>query len=386
MPSPVNQFYYAHGGRPILKTVYDDGSEDFYDASGQFPNMSWGSLTDGTVFDPYADMAQQQADQQYGEAVRNAPAGQRSPTIFGQPPSQNYAVDALGNTPGLANPQRGTNPVQNPWPPANRPGAAPPQVPAPQQPPQPGQPQQPPQAPVPPGSAPPQDQRYLTEYERYNYADNPQLAMMNAFRDLGWSTYNNPYVQRLLQAAPGLAVSYLGQRGLGSANWNDVGASYGDYGQFLRNAIQGNNVMSTLGGAQGMFPQIVNAVRGHDQTVAQQGDGAFARLNPFLSTLSGMMGASTGQGAMGMYGNLFSPFMAPGVQRSYRGILDSAFLNSQRGFQQSGNRQTRRSVATTGGSTSSGTESLTALTRETPPNHLTWMAGWFGGFFIVPHR
>jgi hypothetical protein len=181
------------------------------------------------------------------------------------------------------------------------------------------------------------DPRQLAEQSRYDYSTNPRLAMMNALKDVGFQTINNPYVERLLQFAPALATSFMGQRALNQGSTPaDLPSSYGDFGRFLQQALQSGAVMSTAQAAQGMFPRLVNSVRSFNEGASQNDEGWALRQNPFLMGLANMFSADEGQGSLGLYGQLYSPFMSAPMQRSYRGLLDNAFTNSQRGFFESG--------------------------------------------------
>lgn len=296
MPTATNQFYYADQGRPILKTEYDDGSEDFYDASGQFPGQTFGHLSDGEVFDPYAAAAAQ------------APVA--------TPPNPLDHTSDLG--------QAFTNQSQTVATPASQTGGA--TVPTPLNPNQTSQTTTPTQPGV-PGATTGGDPNLGKNMNRYDWAGNPRQAMINAMMASGkpFQMTNNPYVDRLLSAAPGLATNFMLQSGLGGHGDPD-GRSYGDFGEYLKNALTSGSVFANLRQAQGSFQGGVDAVRGYNQAGSSTGDpNAQILQNPFIRKLAELMGMNEGQGALTLQGQLQSPFLTGAQQRPFADMMESRY-------------------------------------------------------------
>lgn len=308
-----NQFYYVDSGRPILKTEYDDGSEDFYDASGQFVGRTW-NLPDGTVIDPYADPSGTEEMSMPTPWQQQKRPGALDPNPEAHTVAQQQAYAAASSPPNLNPPGTAYGATPNPTPtPPPGPGAVV------------GQTNQNTEL----------DPRFDVERGRYPYTpDAAQGAMLNALRDLGYSTYNNPYVQRLLQAAPALALSFLGQRALSPASVNDVPTSFRDFGQFLRDAIAQGQVFRTTTAVGGLFPRLIEATRRHNaQMAANTGGTPMPNENPFLVQLAALMSGNEGLDSANLWGRVFSPLMTPRMQGPWSQFVSQSAFDGRRRFQ-----------------------------------------------------
>lgn len=313
MASVTNQFYYAHGGRPILKTEYDDGSEEFYDASGQFGGYDFSDLQDGEVFDPFghmgSKMAQKEADWQQGRAVKEDNRKKKKQGGYADPGGTNMPARTQ------------TNAQQQPQ----------------QQAPAPGQPVTPPNPTTGSQVRAGLDQNQQIEFDRYNYdPDQARNSMMNAMMDLGYQTVNNPYVTRLLQSAPALAMSFLGNRATqGNVGTGAVGQSFGQFGEFLRNALQQGKVFDSGAALSNNMPGMINAVRGFNAGIADgQSHSSAMEANPFLASLAAIMAGNQGRDALSMYTSGVMPLMTNRMQGAYQNLMQDTGLRGTRAFQE----------------------------------------------------
>lgn len=307
MAQPVNQFYYVEDGRPILKTEYNDGSEDFYDASGQFPGQSWGHLGNGTVVDPFGDAAQSEADRIAGQPNFAWPdQSQTGQTAIAAP-----TLTGGSTVPNPLSAQQSKPPVRDDWATNKDPYGGKSEA-----------------------SISAGQQNNPQNMDRYDWAGNPRQAMMNAMADMGnFQLTNNPYVDRLLSAAPGLATSFMADKGLSGANQGDVANSYGSFATFLRQILGSGDVFNKIAQTSGQMPQLVNAVRGYNEAGKAGGDPNDPRLqNPFIRQLASMFGANNNQGALQVQGQLQSPFLTQRQQNPFADMMETRYTQGAKGF------------------------------------------------------
>lgn len=159
------------------------------------------------------------------------------------------------------------------------------------------------------------------------YGGDPTAAMMAVMRQMGINPFiTNPFVQHLLQTAPGLRNAWnLSNIG---AKQNDIEANGGVgqmFGDFLRGQLQGGNVSGTLAQARNNLPNYTNQIRGMYDQITQP--GMLDSLPPFLKELDEALN-NPSQFA-NLYGSLASPSLG-GLGDSYqKAVRANVFSQAQ---------------------------------------------------------
>lgn len=178
-------------------------------------------------------------------------------------------------------------------------------------------------APSPGGSGPIAGQPVFAGNAKYPTA-NPRFALQSAIQDMGGNPFRaDPMMSMLMNAAPGLATSFLMQNvGITPGGM----AAAGGEGEMFRNFLRGSlgssgGVTSALSSAQSGMPGFLQQMTAlQDQMKA--GGQTLNLIAPFAQYLQDAM--ADPQGAAGMFGSLTTPFMSQRVGQSYLGGLQDA--------------------------------------------------------------
>ena len=174
--------------------------------------------------------------------------------------------------------------------------------------------------------APGTDMGALRNSFLYNW-DNPVNALDQAMRDNGVNPFKagNPFVQMIRSAAPGLALAFQ----MGHANDSPEAANGlltgGGFGDYLRGALSGGNVFSSLQGAANSLPSLV-------RSLASNYDQNPMGMNSVAAGLLGLLEANAGQGTTGALFQLLSPMMTGSQRSGYQEQLRSGLETAQRSF------------------------------------------------------
>lgn len=176
--------------------------------------------------------------------------------------------------------------------------------------------------------------------------DNARMAVANVLRDMGINPNNsgNIFAQMVSRAAPGLGLAFQEQMaGQPAGGMNNAPGSAppdfgGQFSQFLKSAIGGGNVLSTLHNAATALPAIIQTLRGLGQS-----DPSAGNVNPFAQALLDTLGANSGQGTIAALAALNGPGMSQSMMQGYTKGLTAAGQNALRAgandnFFQSGNK------------------------------------------------
>jgi hypothetical protein len=157
------------------------------------------------------------------------------------------------------------------------------------------------------------------------YGGDPTAAMMAVLRQMGVNTFRtNPFVARLLGAAPGLQAAW--QLSNIGAKGDDIDANGGIgqmFGDFLRGQLQGGSIMSTLANARSNMPNYANQLNDLTQQVTNGMDPT--QVPAFVKFLDTQLN-NPNQFAE-LYGSLMAPALGP-MARSYQSALNASTFNS----------------------------------------------------------
>lgn len=161
---------------------------------------------------------------------------------------------------------------------------------------------------------------------------NPTMALQNALMDLGYNPMSaNPFLRNLMKSASGLGQAFLQNRAMdpnATADPNYAAHTGANFRNFLAANIQNGSIYGTLGQAAQQMPQVVQAMRGYSDQLAQ--GMPVTQLNPFMSTLYDQMGSGMGQGTVNAMSNLRSPMMAAPMANAYRTGLGNQLVTALR--------------------------------------------------------
>lgn len=158
------------------------------------------------------------------------------------------------------------------------------------------------------------------------YGGDPTAAMLAVLRNMGVNTFrSNPFVQRLLSAAPGLQsawqLSNIGAKADDIEGNGGVGKMFGD---FLQGQLGGGSVLSTLANARQNMPNYANQINDLTQQVTNGGMDV-SQLPVFLKQLD------TELNNPNQFAELYGSLVAPGLgslSKSYQSALAANTFNS----------------------------------------------------------
>lgn len=174
------------------------------------------------------------------------------------------------------------------------------------------------------GTAVPVDPRLRAETL---YSD-PSTAMLSILRGMGYNPFkNNPFVQKMMQAAPGLQSAW--QLSNIGANVNDLDANGGPdqmFGNFLQNQLQNGSVFSTLANARQNMGNYTNQLSSLQQKLNDPNGGVDVNQLPaFLEALTNRLDNPN------EWAKLFGSLAAPGLgsmARPFQNTLNAASNNA----------------------------------------------------------
>jgi uncharacterized protein YidB (DUF937 family) len=136
------------------------------------------------------------------------------------------------------------------------------------------------------------------------YGGDPRSAMINAILNMGGNPFkSNPFMQMLLQTAPGLAMTNaLSNIGAKPDDIQAMGGPEQMLGNFMQGQIKNGNVFSTLAQAGSNLPGYMNQIRDYQGKVGSMDP---TQISPFASMLEGQL--SDAQGVGGLLQALYAP-------------------------------------------------------------------------------
>lgn len=169
--------------------------------------------------------------------------------------------------------------------------------------------------------------------------DDPNTAFRNAISDLGINPYrSNPFVSALQKNAQGARIGFLGQQAMRGSDPNlmsqpGYATPSEGFGTYLRNSLQGGNLIGQTTRQAQQFPQLLNQVRAfQDQVNSGQN---VTGLNPYTSALNDIFSADDDRGALAAYASLRAPRLGS-LGSSWTRALQNAGDAGFRNFAQQG--------------------------------------------------
>lgn len=158
------------------------------------------------------------------------------------------------------------------------------------------------------------------------YGGDPTAAMMAILNGMGINPYRaNPFVQRLLQTAPGLQSAW--QLSNIGAKRNDIEANGGVgqmFADFLRGELGRGSVFSTLSNTANNLGSYANQMR---DMYGQVGSMDLTQISPFLAMLDQQL--NNPMQFAELFSNLTAPSLGP-LGKSYeKGVRDNVFGAAQ---------------------------------------------------------
>lgn len=163
----------------------------------------------------------------------------------------------------------------------------------------------------------------------YRYGGDPSLAMLSMLRELGYrgSTFMNPFMTSMLDAAPGLKNAFILQQALGGGMTPEGGVETGAasaqaFADFLRSTLAGGNVMGALQqGRQNLVPAM-QLLQNRDVLSGAEGQ------NPYWDALDAALQEGGGGGALSILSSLANPFMPTQMSRAVDTSLKRALTSA----------------------------------------------------------
>lgn len=151
------------------------------------------------------------------------------------------------------------------------------------------------------------------------YGGDPTAAMMAIMREMNINPFrSNPFVQRLLQTAPGLQSAWqLSNIGAKNSDIQGEGGVGNMFGNFLRSQLQGGDVFGTLANASSNLGNYAGQMRSMYDKLPTMNQ---ADAPPFLKELDEML--SNPMALAKMIGSLNAPGLGP-LGQSYESSLRS---------------------------------------------------------------
>ncbi len=154
------------------------------------------------------------------------------------------------------------------------------------------------------------------------YGGDPVAAMMAVLQNMGVNPFrSNPFVQRILQSAPGLQsawqLSNIGAKGDDIEGMGGVGQMFN---QFLQGQLSNGSIFSTLANARQNMGNYANQM---NQLYGQVGTQDMSNLAPFLGQLDEQLNDPSGFARL--YSSLAAPGLGPLGQSMDRAIKNNVY-------------------------------------------------------------
>lgn len=162
--------------------------------------------------------------------------------------------------------------------------------------------------------------KWKTQYDPYE--NSPNDVMGNYLRSVGIRPgAGNPYANYLQNQGSAYANAFTAARaGQPGVYANNIDLPGHDFYDFIKGGMESGNMNQTVSQVGRNTQQLLNLQR---QNAASPPTADM--VNPYLERLSDQWGQNNGQGLLGWYGSLYSPYMGPGLRSAYAQGLQNTY-------------------------------------------------------------